>query len=86
MDLILKIIVGYFVVGVIALAILDLTTKRIRQNLRDSVEETKSRFASVGTFIGYRVALVMLIGALIIFWWAAIYGALTKPKGEKKSE
>jgi hypothetical protein len=83
MELALKIIVGYFCLGIIALGIFDLTTKRIRTNWRDSVGEAQTKLANSGNYMGRRMGHIALLIAMLIFWWLVLIGSFARPKKEK---
>lgn len=66
----------YFAIGVVALALLDLTTGRVRKTLREASYETQDKMIKVGQPTGTKTALLLTIGALLLFWWLAIYSAI----------
>lgn len=76
MDLI-TIVAGYFAVGVVALAILDLLTGRVRGRLKKASWETQNKLVASGSFVGTKMAMVFTVIALLIFWPIAIYGAIS---------
>ena len=83
MELALKIIVGYLCLGIIALGIFDLTTKRIRTNWRDSVSEAQTSLVNSGNYIGRKAGHIALLIAMLIFWWLVLIGSFMRPKKEK---
>lgn len=66
----------YFAIGVVALALLDLITGRVRKRLREASFETQDRLIKSGQPTGTKTALLLTIGALLLFWWLAIYSAI----------
>jgi len=66
----------YFVIGVVALALLDLITGRVRKRLREASYETQDKLIKSGQAVGVKTALLLTIGALLLFWWLAIYSAI----------
>jgi len=81
-------IMVYLIVGLLALAILDLTTKRIRSKLRDASYETQTVVANTntGTYLGNKLAIVVILTALWIFWPAVIWGAVESRIRRKENE
>ena len=74
----------YFAVGVVAIGLLDLITKRIRSRLFSSSQEAKDRMTISGTAVGTKEAIVLTIGALWLFWPLVICSALIGGKSGKK--
>ena len=75
----ITVVIAYLAIGLLALAVFDLTTKRIRNGLRDASYETQITVANTGVFgvlLGSKLAVVVISVALWIFWPAAIYGAV----------
>src|SRR3972149_4860114 len=70
----------YLLLGLIALGIFDRTTKRIRNKLATAATETQSRLIASGTFVGNRMATILFIGAMWLFWPAVFIGVLTDKK------
>lgn len=66
----------YLGLGIIALGILDVLTKRVRARLVAASGETQDRMFDAGQFLGRKTAMVLTAGALWLFWVVAIYGAL----------
>jgi hypothetical protein len=71
----------YFAVGVLALGLLDLLTKRIRRRILDASLEAQAQLLVSGSSVGYKEAVVLTVAALWLFWPTAIYAALTDRKG-----
>jgi hypothetical protein len=69
MNIIVMVILGYLLLGVIALGLLDLITGRVRRNL---INES----AGVRVVASEKLALAVTIFALWIFWPFAIYAAI----------
>ena len=74
-------IIGYFSLGLMMLAILDIFTGRIRRKLLPASYDTQNKLINSGNYIGKSGAVAITIFALIIFWPLAIYGAITTLKG-----
>lgn len=74
---ILWIIVFYFLIGVVALGLFDLATKRVRDNLRGASYDSQSVMTKAGVPLSARAALVITIVVMLLFWPAPIYGALS---------
>lgn len=83
MEIIIISILTYLAVGLLALALLDITTGRIRKGLKTASIDAQSQLATSGTYVGSKGALILTIVALWLFWVAAIYAAL---RGEKNGE
>lgn len=73
----------YLGLGLIALLILDLLTKRVRSRLVGASLEAQGRMLDTGQMVGRKTAIFLTVGALWLFWVVAIYGALTKTKQEE---
>lgn len=71
----------YFFIGCIALLILELTTHRISKRLKTASYDTHDKLAKSGNMVGEKTARVLTVLALIMFWWVAIYGALSDKNG-----
>ena len=84
MDIALIIVGAYFGIGLFALIILDVLTGRIRKTLYSASAETQSKLAVTGNYVGGKTSIVMVLGALWLFWPVAIYGAVTKSQGDNK--
>ncbi len=67
----------YFGVGLLSLIVLDLCTKRIRTRIKDASIEAAVKISDTGNYVTEKMALILTLVALFIFWPAAIYGALT---------
>ena len=74
----------YLLLGVIALGILDLSTKRIRRRLRPASYDTLDRLAGTGQAIGVKTAVVVTSLALWLFWPVAVYGMFKGGSNEAK--
>lgn len=70
----------YLLLGVIFLAIFDLATKRIRNKFTRATSETQSKLAASGNYVGGRLASVLFLGAMWLFWPMVFVGALTDKK------
>ena len=84
----ITVVIGYLVMGLLALAVLDLTTKRIRSKLRGASYETQTVVANTntGTYLGNKLAIVVILTALWIFWPAVIWGAVESRIRRKENE
>lgn len=78
MNLLLVGIVSYLLLGAVLLFIFDLSTKRIRNKFIQATSETQSRLATSGNYVGSKLASVLFLGALWLFWPMVFIGALTK--------
>ena len=67
----------YLLLGVLALALLDMLTGRIRLRLRDASYDTQNKLVTAGSPVGSKMAIAVTVAALWLFWPVAIYGALT---------
>lgn len=74
--IVLEAVALYFIIGIVALGLLDLTTGRIRRQLKEASIETQTRLVHTGQFVGTRTAVLLTLGALWLFWWLAIYSAI----------
>ncbi len=86
MDIVLVVLAGYFGIGLLALGILDILTNRVRTKLQSASLETQSKLAITGNFVGNKSSMLLVLGALWLFWPVAIYGALTPSKEDKLDE
>lgn len=75
-------IVVYLLTGAIALAVLDLMTKRIRSKLATATAEVQLRLFEGGNVVGTKIAAVLLAMALQLFWPFVFIGIFT---GKEKS-
>lgn len=80
----------YLLLGILFLAILDLTTHRVRKQLGNASRETQFRLIYNGSFVKPSMATVLTLLALWVLWPVALFGyieSLMKKKGagvEKK--
>ena len=65
----------YLALGLVAIAVLDLTTKRVRRRLLTAAYDTQQLIGE-----SRKVAIVVTTLALWALWPVAIYGALTPGK------
>jgi len=86
MQTVLVVIAIYLLMGTIALGILDLTTKRIRTQLRGASFDSQTKLANAGAAVGSKTALIFTIIALWIFWPVAIIGAIGRIVNDKNKE
>jgi len=86
--MILEAIALYFAIGLIALGLLDLITGRVRKRLREASYDTQDKLLGTGQVVGEKTALLLTIGALLLFWWLAVYSAVigAVSKGGSDSE
>ena len=75
MNILTAAVVVYLAIGIVALAILDIKTKRLRSRLASASQNTQ-------ILVGGRkkIATVVTLIALFVFWPAAVYAAIAKPK------
>lgn len=83
--MIVEAVAGYFIMGIVALTILDLLTKRVRRRLRDASRMTQERLIDTGQFVGVRMSVVLTLIALWLFWPFAIYAAV-EPQRRKEND
>jgi NADH:ubiquinone oxidoreductase subunit 3 (subunit A) len=81
-EIIWVVLLGYFVLGITALVILDLLTKRVRTRLKDASYDAQSKLAGNMVFVNSKIARAVLIVSLILLWPVAIYGAITSIGGD----
>ena len=88
MNIIWIVLAAYFVLGLLAIFLLDLFTGRVRRNFSTSQEEARQKLLTTGNYMGRTTSAVVLIGAMWLFWPAAIYGALSSggDNGQEKRE
>ena len=84
MNILLIVITAYFVIGFLALCILEVFTRRITTRLRSASVDTQVELGATGNFVGTKSAFVLTLFALLLFWPVAIYGALSS--GGKKPD
>lgn len=82
-NAILAVVGIYFIIGFVALCILDILTGRIRSRLHSASEETQGRLAVTGSYVGNKTSIALTLIALWLFWPVAIYGALSSSKESK---
>ena len=67
----------YFIVGVVAIGLLDLITKRIRHRIRGASYETQSQLMDrVQMRPGNQMSMLITAVALWVFWLPVVLGAL----------
>ena len=77
MSILVTVISVYLLVGILALAVLDILTKRIRHRLRDASYDTQATLLDgVQMQPGAKMALAITIIALWLLWLPVIMGAL----------
>lgn len=75
---ILYYVLGYFAVGLIAYILMELlANRRVTRNLDVATSETFQKLNANGNPVSPRGARVALIGAMLLFWPAAVIGMLT---------
>ena len=72
----------YFSLGAALLTIFDLATKRIRSKFTQATSETQSRLAASGNYVGGKLASVLFLGTMWLFWPMVFVGTLTDKKGD----
>lgn len=78
-----SIIVGfiiYLLLGFMLLAVFDLATRRIRSKFAQSTSETQSRLVASGNYVSSKLAFVLFLGAMWLFWPMVFIGAVTDKK------
>ena len=74
---ILQIICAYFALGIIALVLLDWLTGRVRSRLRSASYDAQSKLVLSGNYVGTKMALVLTVVVLWLFWPLAIFSAIS---------
>jgi len=69
---------SYLLLGLLALLVFDLATKRIRNGITAASRGTQTKLVNSGSFAGERVALMLTLLAIWIFWPVVFYGAVEK--------
>lgn len=82
MNRALSIVVIYLSLGIILLAIFDITTGRIRSKFMRATKETQLRLATSGSYVGNKLASAVFLVAMWLFWPMVFIGALTDKKGD----
>ena len=81
--LILWLIIGvYLVVGLVAVAIFEKVTGRIRRRLSHASDEARANLLNSGTYVKEKEGIALVLLATWIFWPALLLGATIK-KGDK---
>ena len=80
MSSVLAGVIGYLLLGAILLVAFDLATKRIRAKLTQAASETQSRLAASGNYVGGRLAFVLFLGVMWLFWPMVFVGTVTDKK------
>ena len=70
----------YLSLGAVLLAIFDLATKRIRSKFTQATSETQSRLLASGNYVSSRLASVLFLSAMWLFWPIVFIGAITDKK------
>jgi len=70
----------YLLTGIVALGLLDLFTGRIRRKLKSASYQAQAKLAASGSLVGIKMAMILTLIALWIFWVVAIYGAISNKK------
>lgn len=78
-------IIVYLIIGSILLLIFDLITKRISSKFAQATNETQSRLIASGNYVGNKIASILFLGAMWLFWPVVFIGALTD-KTDKKED
>lgn len=79
----LTVIGVYLAIGIIALGIFELITKRISSKFTHSTFDTMDSLANSGTIVSSKMAQVILAIAIIIFYPAVFIGMIGGKRGEK---
>jgi len=73
----------YLVIGLFALLLFNYATGgRLQKNLNKAREDTQSQLASSGNYVGHKSSMLLLLGAMWLFWPFVFIGAVTKGKKE----
>ncbi len=76
MTTLLVVIAIYLCAGLVALSVLELTTKRISRKLVSAAVETQEKLLATGNLVGQKTAITIVSAALLLFWPTAIYAAI----------
>lgn len=76
MNVLLTVIVVYFLIGLLSLAILEIATHRVSKRLKSASVEAQVKLSDNGSYVGSKTALMMTLLALILFYPFAIYAAI----------
>ena len=87
-PMVVKVIIAYLLIGLIAVIIFELSTKRIRNRIKNASYDTQEQIVNTTarlntpTIVTYKVALVMTLISIWIFYpfllWSALRGKLEK--------
>jgi len=79
----------YLLVGVAAVGVFDLLTKRVRRRLAAAADKTRITLIVAGFGdVGARAGVVALLAVIVLFWPALFYGVLESywRRGNAKSK
>jgi hypothetical protein len=76
-------ILGYFMLGLFALIMLDLMTYRIRRRVLAASVDAQTKLAASGSYVSPKMAMILLLGAIWVFWPAVIYAAIRHRGGNE---
>lgn len=71
------VLVAYFGGGLLALALFDLITKRIRTKLTGAVVTTQVKMLEANVVLGKKTGLATFLAVTWLFWPAVLIGAVT---------
>ena len=83
MALAMIVVGAYLFVGIIAIVLLDKFTGRVRARLNLASFDTQEKLATTGFFVGRRMAIILTLVALWLFYPVAIYGAVSSKREDK---
>ena len=79
-------LVAYFVLGLVAVLLLELFTGRVRRNFSDAQEDTRQKLLASGNYMGQRTSWLVMAGAIWLFWPAALFGVIRSSGGNNGQE
>lgn len=78
MNIFVNIVGFYFIIGIISLLILEITTHRITRKIDSATYDAQSKLAGTGTVLNYKTARLFLVFAIFVFWPAIFIGMIPK--------
>lgn len=84
MNPVIVVVAMYLLLGIMLLVVFDLATKRIRSKFTQATSETQSKLAASGSYVGSKLASVLFLGAMWLFWPMVFIGALTDRTDKKE--
>ena len=76
MELIIKLAITYFLIGILVLGILEIITHRITKRITSASAETQQKLIASGTIVGQKTATIIIVLAIWLFWPLYVYAAI----------